>query len=109
MLQFVESSTERRLRNSKDDIVDRIIMPFVQDTTAKFLTKPYHLLDTPKVATQAFKAGAITLDDKVAKKQKHVEKEKFIEKELVKKIKEINNQEPSSIEMLVAVNMISHA
>ena len=50
-----------------------------------------------------------TIEAQLAKKIENINHQKpTIEAQLAKKIEDINHQKPTSIEMLVAVNMISH-
>lgn len=106
MHKLVESTTERRLRNSKDEIVDRLVMPFVHDCTEKLLTNPTRVSDTPKIATQAYNAGALKILRGIDVISSKTKKQTDLRAELDKKINKINIQKPTSIEMLVAVNMI---
>ena len=101
MLQFVKS--KRRLRDSKDEIIDNLILPFVKDSTAMFPTHPMY---TPKIGIEAFRAGALGKSStNVFKEQKPY----FEDQREAQIVPDKKLRKPTSIEMLVAMNMISHA
>ena len=114
--------TKRRLRDSKDEIVDRLIMPFVNDATAIHLIKPTHIIHTPKIGIRAFYAGAFETSKDKKQKQSDRKEESNGEKHKKSDLEEVSNGEKqkqhttrnvdlkktTSVEMLAAVNMISH-
>ena len=89
----------RKLRTSKDEIVDRIMMPFLTKATyLKALVEPSSY--TPRLGITAMKFGALQHNADVAKSREKTHN-------TLSQDNAISIVSSSSKEMLVAFNMIS--